>query len=151
MLEFLTETYAPRGAPGTAAPTAAEAALAAEQVSRPGAPVRFPRAVVVPDDHTCFCPYQAPSAGAVRAAMTRAGLWPGRITGAVTVRPPRTRPGPAPGTQAPTAPPAPAPDPPGTSTRPPRVPTGARAAPLFASDLPYQRHPGKAGTFKFTQ
>jgi hypothetical protein len=41
MPEFLAETYAPRGA----APHAGEAALAAEQVSRPGAPVRFLGAV----------------------------------------------------------------------------------------------------------
>jgi hypothetical protein len=42
MPEFLAETYAP----GAAALRAGEAALAAEQVSRPGAPVRFLSAVV---------------------------------------------------------------------------------------------------------
>jgi hypothetical protein len=82
MPEFLAETYAP----GTAALRADDLALAAEQVSRPGAPVRFLGAVVVPEEETCFCLYEAPSAGAVRAAMTRARLQPERITQAVTIR-----------------------------------------------------------------
>jgi hypothetical protein len=92
MPDFLAETYAPRDAPGTAAPRADDLARAAAQASGPSAPVRFLGAVVVPDEETCFCLYQAPSAGAVREAMTRAGLPPERITRAVTVRPPRTRP-----------------------------------------------------------
>jgi hypothetical protein len=95
MVEFLAETYAPRCARGTVAPTAAEAALAAVQVSRLGAPVRFPRAVVVPDDQTGVRPYQASSADTVRAAMTHARLRPGRITpgrvGQATPRPPGPR------------------------------------------------------------
>jgi hypothetical protein len=121
MPEFLAETYAP----GTAAPRAGDLALAADQVSRPGAPVRFLRAVVVPDEETCFCLYQAPSAGAVREAMTRAGLRPVRITRAVTITPPRTGAGPAPGTQATTRPSAPSPDPQGTSARLPQFPASA--------------------------
>jgi hypothetical protein len=88
MPEFLAETYAPRDA---AAPPAAGIARAAEQVSEPGAPVRFLGAVVVPEEETCFWLYQAPSAGAVRAAMARARLQPDRITPAVPIRPPRAR------------------------------------------------------------
>ncbi len=91
MPEFLAETYAPRDAVGTAAPCADDIALAAGEVSRPGAPVRFLGAVVVPEDETCFCLYQAPSAGAVREAMTRAELRPERITQAVSIRPPQAR------------------------------------------------------------
>lgn len=88
MVEFLAETYAPRSAPGVAAPRASEIALAAEQASRPGTPVRFLGAILVPEEETCFWLYQAPSAGAVRAAMTAAGLQPERITPAVSIRPP---------------------------------------------------------------
>jgi hypothetical protein len=116
MPEFLAETYAPGPAPGPA-PSAAGMPLAAGPASGPGAPARFPGAVAVPGDQTCLCRYQAPSAGAARGAMTRAGLRPGRITRAVTARPPR--PGLAPGTQATTGPPAPSPGLRGTSARPP--------------------------------
>jgi len=94
MPEFLAETYAPRDPPGAAAPRAADIALAAEQASQPGAPVRFLRAIVVPGEETCFWLYQAPSADAVRAAMTQARLRPERITPAVSIRPPDPDPGP---------------------------------------------------------
>jgi hypothetical protein len=144
MPEFLAETYAPRPAAGPAAPGVAGMPLAAGPASGPGAPARCPGAVAVPGDQTCLCPYQAPSAGAARGAMTRAELLPGRITRAVTARPPRTRPGLAPGTQATTGPPAPSPGPRGSSARPPQLPASVRAAALFASDLPYDRHPGAA-------
>jgi hypothetical protein len=95
MPEFLAETYAPRDPPGTgtAARRAAQAALAADHTSRPGAQVRLLGAIVVPKEETCFYLYQAPSAGAVRAAVTRAGLRPDRITQAAWIRPPRRTPG----------------------------------------------------------
>ena len=93
MPEFLAETYTPRGDGGPAAPGADEAARAAGQASQPGAPVRFLGAVAVPEEETCFWLYQAPSAGAVRAAMTAAGLQPERITPAVSIRPPDPAPG----------------------------------------------------------
>jgi hypothetical protein len=99
MPEFLAETYTPRGAPGApgtsaAAPRAADIARAAGHASGPGAPVRFLGAIAVPGEETCFWLYQAPTAGAVRAAMAAAGLCPERITPAVTIRPPRpARPG----------------------------------------------------------
>ena len=89
MPEFLAETYTPRHAPGAAAPCAGNIAWAAEQAGGPGALVRFLGAIVLPDDEICFWLYQAPAAGAVRAAMTAAGLRPERLTPAVTLRPPR--------------------------------------------------------------
>jgi len=67
MPEFQAETYAPRGAP--AARRADEAAPTGEP-SRHPAPVRLLRAIAVPVDETCFYLYQAPSADAVRAAVT---------------------------------------------------------------------------------
>ena len=95
MPEFLAETYAPRDAAGAGAPSAGDIARATAQASGPGAPVRFLGAIAAPDDEICFWLYQAPSAGAVRAAMARARLRPERITPAVTLRPARHRlPGP---------------------------------------------------------
>jgi hypothetical protein len=101
MPEFLAETYTPRGIPGTAAPRAGDA-LAAEQASGPEGLVRFLGAIAVPEEETCFWLYQAPSAGAVHAAMTRAGLRPERITPAVPLRPPAPalRAGPEPSVRA---------------------------------------------------
>jgi hypothetical protein len=96
MPEFLAETYTPRDVADTTVRRAGAIALAADQVSQPGAPVRFLGAVVVPGEETCFCLYQAPTADAVRAAMTAAGLRPERVSPAVTLRPPRARPGQAP-------------------------------------------------------
>ena len=130
MPEFLAETYAPRDAPGGAASPAAGIALGAGQASQHGMPVRFLGAILVPDEETCFWVYQAPSAAAVRLAMIRARLRPGRITPAVPVRPPEARPDPAPRTGSTTRAPAPSPDPASTSphqphhTSPPAPGTG---------------------------
>jgi hypothetical protein len=99
MPEFLAETYTPWLAPGIAAPCAADVARAAEHASGPGAAARFLGAVAVPEEETCFWLYQAPSAAAVGAAMTAAGLRPDRIMQAVALRPPMLPPG-APGTPA---------------------------------------------------
>jgi hypothetical protein len=87
MPEFLAETYTPRDTLG-AAPGTGDLGRAAAQASGPGAPARFLGAIAVPREETCFWLYQAPSADAVRAAMTAAGLRPERITPAVTIRPP---------------------------------------------------------------
>ena len=96
MPEFLAETYAPRGGP---APRAGDIARAAAHASGPQAPARFLGAITVPEEETCFYLYQAPTAAAVRAAMTAAGLRPERITRAVLARPPAPPPG-RPGTPA---------------------------------------------------
>ena len=119
MPEFLAETYTPRGDGGPAAPGADEAARAAGQASQPGAPVRFLGAILVPAEETCFWLYQAPSAGAVRAAMTRARLRPDRINPAVPVRPLDPVPSPAAGPAATSAA-----DPDRPSCRPPRTRSG---------------------------
>ena len=94
MPQFLAETYTPRDGLGGAALRAGDLARAAEQASRPGAPVRFLGAIAIRAEETCFWLYQAPTAAAVGAAMAAAGLRPERITPAVTLRPPRpARPG----------------------------------------------------------
>ena len=99
MPEFLAETCAPRGAPGTPVPSAADLARTAGQASGPEDPVQFLGAIAVPEEETCLWLYQAPAAAAVHAAMTAAGLHPERITQAMALRPPTPTPG-APGTPA---------------------------------------------------
>jgi hypothetical protein len=104
MPEFLAETYTFLLAPGIPALCAADVARAAAHAAGPQGPAWFLSAVAIPEEETCFWLYQAPSAAAVRVAMTAAGLHPERITEAVALRPP-----------------APAPGTPGTPTsRPPR-------------------------------
>jgi hypothetical protein len=129
MPEFLAETYAPRDAPDLLTPGAAAAALAADQITDQGTQVRLLHAIILPEDETCLYLFQAPSASAVRAAMTRARLRPDRITPAVPVRPPCARPDPAPGTGGTTQPAAPSPDPPGTCSGPRQAPGKAGPAP----------------------
>jgi hypothetical protein len=104
MPEFLAETHTFLLAPGIPALCAADVARAAVHAAGPRASACFLGAVAVPEEEACFWLYQAPSAAAVRAAMTAAGLRPERITQAMALRPP-----------------APAPARPGTPTsRPPR-------------------------------
>ena len=87
MPQFLAETYTPR-APDVTPVAAGDVASATEQLSEQAAAVRLLGAVFVPDDETCFFLYHAASADAVREAMSRARLRPGRITRAVSIRPP---------------------------------------------------------------
>ena len=84
MPEFLAEIYAPQDAADLVARRAAQAA---DQPRDQRRQVRLLGAVVVPEEETCFCLYQASSAGAVRAAMAGAGLRPDRITPAVSIWP----------------------------------------------------------------
>jgi hypothetical protein len=49
-------------------------------------PVRYVRAIFVPEDETCFLLYETGSADAVREAARRAGLGRERITEALAVR-----------------------------------------------------------------
>ena len=115
MPEFLAETYTPWLAPGIAAPCAGDVARVAAHAAGPQAPAWFLGAVAVPEEETCFGLCQAPSAAAVRAAMTAAGLCAERITEAVALRPPAPAPGEAgapAGRPQPGAWPAPHPGPP---------------------------------------
>jgi hypothetical protein len=85
MPEFLAETYAPATHPAPAVSRAGNLSVAAGRACRLGVSVRFAGAIVVPDDETCFCLYQAPSAAAVCEAMTRARLQLERITQAMSI------------------------------------------------------------------
>jgi hypothetical protein len=62
----------------------ADLALGAQALAREGTQVRFLRSIFVPEEETCFYLYEGPSADAVRAAATRAGLRFHRITEAVS-------------------------------------------------------------------
>ena len=80
MPQFLAETYAAPDAASLATLRARDIAISTEHVNQEAGPVWFLGAIFVPEDETCFYLYQAASADIVRAAMTRAGLRPERIT-----------------------------------------------------------------------
>jgi hypothetical protein len=74
MAEYLIELYVSRGDPCAVASAAERARLAAHELTRKGEPVRYMRAIFVPEDETCFFLYEADSAEVVREAARRAGL-----------------------------------------------------------------------------
>jgi hypothetical protein len=74
--EFIVEVYVPRtGAVGTASLRAAAAAHTP--------PVRYQRAILVPEDETCFLLFDAASIDDVRAVVTRAAVPFERISTAI--------------------------------------------------------------------
>lgn len=58
---------------------------ASEALSRNGTPVRFLRAVFVPEDGSCFLLFEAPSAEEARLAATRAELGVERVVEALRI------------------------------------------------------------------
>lgn len=84
MSEFLVEIYSSRA---SVAAHVEDVSRAAEQTAAAGEDVRFIRAIFVPEEETCFCLYQSPSADAVREVVTRAGLRFARISEAVSRTP----------------------------------------------------------------
>ena len=83
MAEYILELYVSRGDPTAVAAGAERAQAAAEVLTREGTPVRYVRAIFVPEDETCFFLYEAGSADAVREAAARAGLGAERVTEAL--------------------------------------------------------------------
>jgi hypothetical protein len=79
---FLVEVYAPGGAGGVKE-AVARARAAARALSQEGMPMRHVRAILVPEDETCFHLFEGPSAAAVSEASRRAGLRHVRIVEAV--------------------------------------------------------------------
>jgi hypothetical protein len=84
MSEFLVEIYTSREAAELALTHVEDVSRAADQVSENGTGVRLLRAILVPEEETCFYLYQSSSVDAVREAATRAGLRFERITEAVS-------------------------------------------------------------------
>jgi hypothetical protein len=85
MTEYLVEVYAPRNGAAGVRDAAARARASADAVSRKGVPVRYVRAIFVPDDETCFHVFEAGSREAVRAASERAAFHSVRIVEASRV------------------------------------------------------------------
>ena len=79
MTEFIVEVYVPRS--GAIATTGV--CRAAEEQTRRGAPVRYLRAILVPEDETCYLLFDAASADDVRAVVTRAAVPFERICSAI--------------------------------------------------------------------
>jgi len=86
MAEYLLELYIARSDPKTVADAAERARAAAADVSGEGSPVRYVRAILVPEDETCFFLWEGCSAEAVREAARRAGLGSERVTEALDER-----------------------------------------------------------------
>ncbi len=84
MAEFLLEFYLSRLDDAAVAPMSAKARIAAEQLTRQGTPVRYLRAIFVPEDETCLFLYEAGSAETVRQAAVLAGLTFERVAEALT-------------------------------------------------------------------
>jgi hypothetical protein len=83
-MQYLAEFYVPRCRPGLPE-IAGRAYAAAEQLAREGTPIRFLRAIFVPDDESCFALYEAGSLEAVAHAGERAELAFDRICEAAAV------------------------------------------------------------------
>jgi hypothetical protein len=64
---------------------AAQARLAAGELSRSGRPVQFLRSVYVPEDGSCFFLYEGRSAADVRSAAERIGMAVERVVETVRV------------------------------------------------------------------
>lgn len=78
---FLAEFYLPAGAAPADVVQRARAGAAATCAE--GAQIRFVQAVFVPTEETCFALFEAPTAAAVSAAGTAAGLDFDRVTPAL--------------------------------------------------------------------
>ena len=83
MPEFLLELYVSRERAASVQHWAESARAAADELSRAGTPVRFVRAIFVPDDETCFYVFEAASAEVVRLAAERASLAADRVAAIV--------------------------------------------------------------------
>ena len=81
MVTFLVEVYEPRGCdPVSLSELEARTRAAANQVSRSGGTVQCLRAILVPEDETCFYVFEASSRDSVLEAARRAGLSNARVT-----------------------------------------------------------------------
>jgi hypothetical protein len=87
MPEYLVEVYVPRSGATDLREAVARARASAQQVSAEGMPVRYVRAIFVPEDETCFHVFEASTTEAVHAASERAAFPAQRIVQSVGMRP----------------------------------------------------------------
>jgi hypothetical protein len=73
-MEYLVELYVSPPDVGTVRRLADSARIAAEEQADRGVPVRYLRAIFVPEEETCFMFYDAPSRDAARDAAQLARL-----------------------------------------------------------------------------
>lgn len=86
MAQYVVELYVGGDGAGKRAEVVARGRAAAEELARAGTPVRFLGALFLPEDETCFCMYEAPSAEAASEASRRAELAFDRVTKAYELR-----------------------------------------------------------------
>ena len=79
MRSYLVEAYVARASQRDLSRLAARARVAASEVSAEGAPVRYVRSLLVPEDDICFHVFEGASAEAVWAASRRAALSAERV------------------------------------------------------------------------
>lgn len=76
---YLIETYLSRAVPGEPDRTIARAVAAVDRLHAAGEPIRYLRAIFVPDDETCLLLFEAASISLVRVAAKAAGLDADRV------------------------------------------------------------------------
>lgn len=86
MPSFLVETYLARGAAGERAACERRARSAADELTRPGAPVSFDGSIHVPEDEICFFVFCASTAREAAVVAQQAGLDPLRVVEALHSR-----------------------------------------------------------------
>ena len=85
MDQYLVELYLPRRDEAALADAAVRARIASEQLASEGKPVRYLRAIFVPQDEICFHLYEALTPDVVGEASLRAQIAYERIVRAVSV------------------------------------------------------------------
>jgi hypothetical protein len=83
--QYLVELYLPRRDEAALADAAVRARIASEQLASEGKPVRYLRAIFVPQDEICFHLYEAQAPDVVGEASLRAQIAYERIVRAVSV------------------------------------------------------------------
>lgn len=79
MPSYLVETYLSRGSAGERTARERRARLAAEELTRERATIRFERSIHIPEDETCFFVFRANSSADAALVAQRAQLEPLRV------------------------------------------------------------------------
>jgi hypothetical protein len=71
---FAAELYLPNGGSEGFAAVAERTRAATDAMAHEGIPIRYRGAILLTDDETCFCFFDAPSAAVIREASERADV-----------------------------------------------------------------------------